>query len=338
MSMNAATPLPAQAQSHPGTPSPAPAGKPTDGAFDRRLDDARRQQRDTPTTAQEPAQAKAAAPGKAGDAAAPAKDAPAADGEAEQGDGDAGLLAAAVLALLGQSVPAARAVAAAPAAADAGHAHDKAAPGAVPGGLPVAAGLPAPPSQLPGLPVAPEGLMNAAVQPERLTLPEHEPGDMQALPVASLPAAVAHAAVPDAHVLGMTSAAGTPAFAQELGQQVAWLGGQELKQARIRLHPEEFGQLDVKVSVTHGQVDVTFAVQHPAAVHAVQQTLAQLDTLLAQHGLSLGHAEVGQQQARGEQSQGRSGGGNALGGDDDMGLAAPVSPAPAALGLLDTFA
>jgi len=76
---------------------------------------------------------------------------------------------------------------------------------------------------------------------------------------------------------------------------VAWLGGQGIKQARIRLHPEELGSLDVKVSVTHGRVDVVFSAQHPAAVAAVQQSLPQLDQMLAQHGLSLGHAEVGQQ-------------------------------------------
>ena len=59
-----------------------------------------------------------------------------------------------------------------------------------------------------------------------------------------------------------------------------------------------------------GQVDVTFAAQHPAAVHALQQTLPQLDALLAQHGLSLGQADVGQRQSG---SDGQSGSGFAGG-------------------------
>lgn len=142
------------------------------------------------------------------------------------------------------------------------------------------------------------------------------------------------------HALSIASPAGSAAFAQELGQQVAWLGNQDVKQAKIRLHPEDLGQVDVKVSVQHnGQVDVTFAAQHPAAVHALQQTLPQLDTLLAQHGLSLGQADVGQQQAGGDGKSGSSFGSGT--GSDAIDGAEGVAERPAsvvAMGLLDAFA
>lgn len=137
------------------------------------------------------------------------------------------------------------------------------------------------------------------------------------------------------HALAIASPVGTPAFAQELGQHIAWLGTQDIKQARIRLHPEELGALDVKVSVVHDRVDVSFAVQHPAAVHALQQTLPQLDTLLAHHGLALGHTDVGQ---RGQHDETRQGGGPSFAGDADSEPAAIAPPSVAALGLLDTFA
>lgn len=153
------------------------------------------------------------------------------------------------------------------------------------------------------------------------------------------PQATANTGVMPPHALHITSPAGSPAFAQELGQQVAWLGNQDIRQAKIRLHPDELGQVDVSVRVQHGgQVDVTFAAQHPAAVHALQQTLPQLDALLAQHGLSLGQAQVGQQSAGGDGSRG----GNSFFGSDgadaagDEPIAAPVTVS--ALGLLDTFA
>jgi flagellar hook-length control protein FliK len=97
-----------------------------------------------------------------------------------------------------------------------------------------------------------------------------------------------------------TQAAGTPAFANELGQQIAWMSNGDIKEASIRLHPEDMGQLDVKISVHQNRVDVAFAAQHPAAVQAVTQTLTQLDTMLAHHGLQLGQAQVGQQQAGGQ--------------------------------------
>ena len=140
-----------------------------------------------------------------------------------------------------------------------------------------------------------------------------------------------------AHILQIPSPAGSTGFAQELGQHIAWLGGQEIKEARIRLHPEDLGQLDLKVSVQHNhQVDVTFAVQHPHAVHALQQTLSQLDAMLAQHGLSLGQADVGQRQNNEQRDSQR--GSSTPSADEVAGVASSVSNVAPALGLLDAFA
>lgn len=324
---------------NPGAPASTPAEQqPAGDTFDRRLDAAHRQQRQAQPSSTGAADTPAPA-GKPGDKGAATAHAPAHDNEPGQGEGEeAGMLAAAMLALLGQRVTPL------PVAAHAGIAVAVEGSGAAATDKSLLDGT----AELP--PISPPvagtigmagGLMTAAVQPERLLLSStgsdarHEPLSLSA--ALGMPAATTAAATAAPHVLDVASPAGTPAFAQELGQQVAWLGGQDIKQARIRLHPEELGQLDVKVSVAHDRVDVTFAVQHPAAVHAVQQTLAQLDSLLAQHGLALGHAEVGQQQARGEHSQGQFAGGVVDGAEDD-GLAVVAATTPATLGLLDTFA
>ncbi|MET0505422.1 MAG: flagellar hook-length control protein FliK [Luteibacter sp.] len=120
-----------------------------------------------------------------------------------------------------------------------------------------------------------------------------------------------------------TQAATSPQFAQELGEQIAWMGNGEIKEARIKLHPEELGSMDVRVNIDGGKVNVAIMAQHPAAVHAVQQTLSQLDTLLAHHGLSLGQADVGQRQTgQGGDSQGGGNGGQGGAGDPDA--AGPV--------------
>ncbi|NID03953.1 hypothetical protein HBF26_03590 [Luteibacter jiangsuensis] len=103
-----------------------------------------------------------------------------------------------------------------------------------------------------------------------------------------------------------TQPATSPQFAQELGEQIAWMGSGQVKEARIKLHPEELGSMDVRVNLDGGKVNVAVIAQHPAAVHAVQQTLSQLDSMLAHHGLSLGQADVGQRQA--EQGGGSSNG------------------------------
>lgn len=160
--------------------------------------------------------------------------------------------------------------------------------------------------------------------------------DGSAQPIA-LPAGPAPAAPVATHQLQVPTPVGNQAFARDLGQQVMWLGGQDIKQARIRLHPEELGSLDVHVSVQHGRVDVVFSAQHPGAVAAVQQSLPQLDQMLAQHGLSLGHTEVGQQD-RGDQ-QG-SGDRSRPGAMEDTGESQGVSPlaSPGMVGLVDAFA
>jgi flagellar hook-length control protein FliK len=181
-----------------------------------------------------------------------------------------------------------------------------------------------------GMLTAAEGLLPIATLGKDLSGADATPAG--ALPT---PATLAPPAAPT--VLQLPSPVGSQAFAQDLGQQVAWLSGQGIKQARIRLHPEELGSLDVKVSVTHGRVDVVFSAQHPAAVAAVQQSLPQLDHMLAQHGLSLGHAEVGQQHRGDRHGHAGDAGTGAL---DEPGEihAIGMTTSLGQVGLLDAFA
>lgn len=161
---------------------------------------------------------------------------------------------------------------------------------------------------------------------------------MESMAMNGLAASLTQGAAPAAHALNIAAPAGGAPFAQELGQQIIWLGGQTLKQANIRLNPEQLGSLDVKVSVTHdGHVDVSFTAQHPAAVTAVQQSLGQLDLMLAGQGLSLGQAQVGQQ---GAGYQGGGSGQRDATGETDLAIdsLAPAVRHAISVGLLDTFA
>lgn len=156
-------------------------------------------------------------------------------------------------------------------------------------------------------------------------------------------------AMPFAHTQGLgeggapvmqfqsTQPATSPQFAQELGEQIAWMGSGQVKEARIKLHPEELGSMDVRVNLEGGKVNVAVIAQHPAAVHAVQQTLSQLDSMLAHHGLSLGQADVGQRQA---EQGGEGGNGNASGQTGDAGSAGveTVATSRVSRGLLDELA
>jgi flagellar hook-length control protein FliK len=143
------------------------------------------------------------------------------------------------------------------------------------------------------------------------------------------------------HTLSINAPVNSPTFSQQLGQQVAWLGSQDIKQAQIRLNPQELGPLDVKVSIEHGKVDVTFMAQHPATVAAVQQSLSQLNQMLGGHGLSLGQATVGQQasqqQFTGSQSQSSSSG-STVAEEESADGSTSTSAQPRAVGLVDAFA
>lgn len=139
------------------------------------------------------------------------------------------------------------------------------------------------------------------------------------------------------HNLAMNTPVGSSGFAKELGQQITWLSGQDVKQAQIRLNPQDLGPLDVKVSVEHGRVDVSFMTQHPAATAAVQQGLDQLNQMLGGQGLSLGHATVGQHAQQqfggqhGQQTQANS-------ASDETPSDTPIAAATRiAAGLVDAF-
>jgi flagellar hook-length control protein FliK len=321
----------------PARPAADQASSAGDHRFDRHLDAARQQQgdsRDTPAhdDRQEP-QAKPASE------AATANKPQAEASTKEPVDPDAAALAAAMLALIGQAAPA-KPLAQATAAT---HVQAKAVTGAQAGATPAALVLLAGAAAAEASAAKPAVGVDASALAPMLAKPaEQKDAPLDAARLAGLanaPLAApdnASAAAAPAHSLDIASPVGTPGFNQELGQQIAWLGSQDVKQARIRLHPEDLGALDVKVSINHDRVDVSFAVQHPAAVHALQQTLPQLDTLLAHHGLALGQADVGQRQ-QGESA--RQGGQATEGGaavDAEPGVLASMPVA--ALGLLDTFA
>jgi len=158
---------------------------------------------------------------------------------------------------------------------------------------------------------------------------------------AAVSAPPAGATASTTHNLAMNAPVGSSDFAKELGQHITWLSGQDVKQAQIRLNPQDLGPLDVKVSVEHGRVDVSFLTQHPAATAAVQQGLDQLNQMLGGQGLSLGHATVGQhaqqqfaqQGQQGQQSQASSSASDESVADTPIAAATRI-----AVGLVDAFA
>jgi len=143
---------------------------------------------------------------------------------------------------------------------------------------------------------------------------------------------------------GFAQTPGSAAWGQALDQQVLMMMQRGAQQARIRLHPQELGQLDIRLSMGGDRVDLNFTVQHAAVAGALQQHLPQLTQMLADQGLSLGHTSVSHEQAH---SDGAAGGHSGSSHDGNGALAITADSVsesrqlryrPAARGLLDIFA
>lgn len=84
-------------------------------------------------------------------------------------------------------------------------------------------------------------------------------------------------------------------WGEQIGERVLMMAGNQMKSAEIRLTPAELGPLRVQVSVDDGAANVTFQAQHAVTREAIEQALPRLRELLAENGLSLGQASVGEQ-------------------------------------------
>lgn len=82
---------------------------------------------------------------------------------------------------------------------------------------------------------------------------------------------------------------------QRLVERVQWLNVNGLQEARLQLHPQDLGTINVQVRVEGGAASVWFAAEHPAARAALEATLPQLRERLQGDGLALNQAQVSTQ-------------------------------------------
>ena len=82
-------------------------------------------------------------------------------------------------------------------------------------------------------------------------------------------------------------------FAQRLGQRMMVMSDNGLQTARIKLHPEHLGPLDIRVQIEDDTAKVWFNVQHGQTRDAVEQALPRLKEMFAEQGLQLTRSEVG---------------------------------------------
>jgi flagellar hook-length control protein FliK len=125
-------------------------------------------------------------------------------------------------------------------------------------------------------------------------------------------------------------------FDDGIGTHIAWMAGQRLGEARIQVNPEHLGPIEVTLQLDDARVDAQFHSTHVEVRAALEASVPRLRELLAQHGLQLGQADVGQRHGAGDSRQSAPG----FAGRDSEADGAPTAPAAIThrRGLLDEYA
>ena len=138
---------------------------------------------------------------------------------------------------------------------------------------------------------------------DSVRLPSHA---VQMAPTASTPSISAPPTVAPSDLTGDVSAARllsqpidvpmrASAWGDQLGERVLLMAGNKLQSADIRLTPPELGPLRVQLSVDDAAASVTFHAQHAVTRDAIEQALPRLRDMLADNGITLGQASIGDQ-------------------------------------------
>lgn len=163
--------------------------------------------------------------------------------------------------------------------------------------------------------VGPDALAAAlARQPAMLRLPVADDSDASSL--TALTETLGLERAPDAAPLAPTSPAPalhkldlaaafpapvplpSPRFAQEVGARLQWIAEQQGGEATLRISPDGLGPVEIRLKLDGDRVELGFTATQQDTRQALQDALPKLREMLAQQGLQLGHADVGQKHAQ----------------------------------------
>jgi flagellar hook-length control protein FliK len=127
------------------------------------------------------------------------------------------------------------------------------------------------------------------------------------------------------------------AFASRIAMQVR----DGVQQVSLALNPAELGPVEVRLSVSDGQVSAHFHSAHQNVRQAIEDAMPRLREMLSQSGLNLADANVSQQAPRRDEHAAGGQGGRWSGTDDDRhaesGDDATTVTATRTLGLVDAY-
>lgn len=176
--------------------------------------------------------------------------------------------------------------------------------------------------------------------------------DPSAMAAAALAQTTQPAALDAAQAAGaaeqLSAQVGTDAWENQVGQKVVYMIGNEEQTASLTLNPPDLGPMQVVLSVSNDQANVTFSSNQLEVRQALENALPRLREMMGESGIALGNATVdaGTQDQRQAQQDSSSRGGRNYGSGAVDGVAGTDTATARVTrtsvlgdnGLVDTFA
>ena len=86
---------------------------------------------------------------------------------------------------------------------------------------------------------------------------------------------------------------GKQGWAEELGQKVVFFARDQQQFAELQLNPPNLGPLEIRLSLQSDQASLMFVSAHASVRDVIQAALPKLSSMLAESGISMGSAMVG---------------------------------------------
>lgn len=91
---------------------------------------------------------------------------------------------------------------------------------------------------------------------------------------------------------GLSARVGTNAWENQVGQKVVYMLGNDEQTASLTLNPPDLGPLQVVLSVSNDQANVTFSANQEEVRQALENALPRLREMMSESGIALGNASV----------------------------------------------
>ncbi|KTD65220.1 flagellar hook-length control protein FliK [Legionella spiritensis] len=132
-----------------------------------------------------------------------------------------------------------------------------------------------------------------------------------------------------------------PEWSEQFNQQIVWLGQQKINSAHIRLNPQDFGPLEVNISINKEDASLSIATHSTHVRDLIEQAIPRLKDMLAEQGVNLTEVTIESSDHRQRQSANQDSSSPTLeqsGPDSDAVSSQEPVPIKKTNGLIDYFA